>query len=135
MALNMNYKESLRNTMLDAIDTAVGASGFLIIYDGTQPTTVDTALGAQTVLATLPLSATAFGAAASGVITAAAITDDSSADASGTASWGSLTTSASARIVDFTVGTSGTDMIIDSVSITAGQVVSVSSFVITGANV
>lgn len=134
MALNMNYKETLRNTQLDAIDTAVGASGFLIIYDGVQPATVDTALSGNVVLATLPLSATAFAAAASGVLTANAITDDSSADNTGTASWGSLETSGNTRIVDFTVGTSGTDMIIDSVSITAGQVVSTSSFVITSGN-
>ena len=134
MALNMNYKESLVNTQLDAIDDAVGASGKLIIYDGTQPADVDTALSGNTVLAELALSATAFGAAASGVITANAISDDASADNTGTAIWGALLTSGNVRIVDFTVGTSGTDMIIDNTSIVAGQVVSVSSFAITGGN-
>lgn len=134
MVNNLNYKQSLINARLDAIDDAVGSSGKLRIYSGTQPATVDTALSGNTVLADLALSATAFGAASSGTITAASITNDSSADATGTATFFSLLTSADVRVVDGTVGTSGTDMIIDSTSITAGQVVSCSSFVITGGN-
>ena len=134
MTLNMNYTAALRNTALDAIDTAIGASGLLRIYDGAQPTDADTAVGAQNILAELPLSATAFGAASAGVMTAGAITDDSSANFTGTAAWGTLTTSGGTRVIDFTVGTTGTDMTIDSVSITIGQVVSCSSFVLTGGN-
>lgn len=134
MALNLNYNAAIRNAGLDAITTAVGASGKLKIYSGTQPTGVATALGAQVLLASLALSATFAAGASGGVLTASAITNDSSADATGTAAWGTLTTSADVRIVDFTVGTSGTDMIIDSTSITSGQVVSCSSFVITAGN-
>lgn len=134
MALNMNYSTTIRNTGLDAITTAVGSSGILVIYSGTQPATVATALSGNTVLATLALSATFAPASSSGVLTANAITNDSSADNSGTATWGSLETSGGTRCVDFTVGTSGTDMIIDNTSISAGQVVSCSSFVITAGN-
>lgn len=90
-----------------------------------------TALGAQVKLAELALSATAFGAAAAGVLTANAISDDASADATGTATWGTLTTSAGVRIVDFSVGTSGADLNLNSVAITAGGTVAVSSFTIT----
>lgn len=131
MALNPHYKLTTRNTMLDDIDTAIGASGFLRIYDGTQPTDADTALGAQVKLAELPLSATAFGAAAAGVMTANAITDDASADAAGTASWFTLTTSAGVRVVDGSVGTSGADLNLNSVTISAGANVSVSALTIT----
>lgn len=134
MALNLNYSTTIRNAGLDAITTAIGSSGKLKIYSGTQPTDVSTSLGAQTLLASLALSATFAAGASGGVLTANSITNDSSADNSGTAAWGTLTTSADVRVCDFTVGTSGTDMIIDSTSITAGQVVSCSSFVITAGN-
>lgn len=131
MALSPRYKESDRHVFLDQVDTSVGASGLLRVYDGTQPTNVATALGAQVKLAELPLSATAFGAAAAGVLTANAITNDASADATGTAAWGTLTTSAGVRIVDFSVGTSGADLNFNSVAFQAGAQVSVSSFTIT----
>jgi hypothetical protein len=131
MANSPRYKETDRNTFLDAIDTTIGASGFLDFYDGTQPTNVATALGAQVKLAHLPLSATAFGAAAAGVLTANAITSDASADATGTASWATLTTSAGTRVVDCSVGTSGADINMNSVAFTAGAAVSVSSLTIT----
>ena len=131
MANSPRYKESDRNVFLDSIDTSIGASGFLRIYDGTQPTNVATALGAQVKLAELPLSATAFGAAAAGVLTANAITTDASADATGTASWATLVTSAGVRVVDFSVGTSGADLNLNSVGITAGAAVAVSSLTIT----
>jgi hypothetical protein len=134
MASNLNYAVTLINNQLDEITSAIGSSGFLRIYDGTQPATADTAIGAQTMLAELPLSTTAAGAASSGALTLSAITDEASAAATGTASWGALVTSAGVRKVDFSVGTSGADLNLDSVSITAGQVVSVSSFVITGGN-
>ena len=129
--MNPHYKESDRHVFLDSIDTSIGASGLLRIYDSTQPTNVATALGAQVKLAELALSATAFGAAAAGVLTANAISNDASADATGTATWGTLTTSAGVRIVDFSVGTSGADMNFNSVAFQAGATVSVSSLTIT----
>lgn len=131
MAANPHYLEADRNTFLDAIDTSIGASGLLRIYDSTQPTNVATALGAQVLLAELALSATAFGAASAGVLTANAISNDTSANATGTATWGTLTTSGGTRRVDFSVGTSSADLILNSVAISAGATVSVSSFTIT----
>lgn len=134
MANNLKYAVTLKNAMLDAITTAIGASGKLRIYSGTQPTDPDTALGAQVLLADLALSATFAAGASSGVLTASAITTDSSADNTGTAAWGSLLTSANVRKVDFTVGTSGTDMIINNTSINSGQAVSCSALTITSGN-
>jgi len=134
MANNLNYKVSVRNARLDAIISAIGSSGKLKIYAGSQPTDADTALSGQTLLASLALSATAAPASSGGVLTFNSITNDSSADATGTAAWFTLTTSGDVRVVDGTVGTSGTDMIIDNTSISAGQVVSCSSLVITAGN-
>lgn len=135
MANNLNYKESIRNARLDAVDAGIGSSGKLRLYSGSQPTNVDTALSGQTLLAELALSSPAFDAAASGAMDADTISNDSSADATGTVAWGSLLDSSNVRQVDFTVGTSGTDMIIDNTSIVAGQVVSCSGITITGGNV
>lgn len=131
MANNPHYLEANRNAFLDAITTSIGASGLLRIYDSTQPTNVATALGAQVKLAELALSATFAAAASAGVLTANAISDDTSADATGTATWGTLTTSGGTRIVDFSVGTSGADLNFNSVSFTAGGNVAVSALTIT----
>lgn len=131
MASNIKIATTTRNAMVDRITTDVGASGLLKIYDGAQPTTVATALGAQVLLAQLALSATFAPAASAGVLTANAITQDSAADATGTASWYSLQTSAGVRIVEGTVGTATSDLILNTVSITIGGPVAVTSFTYT----
>lgn len=127
----LGYITTLRNTRLDAITTAIGASGLLRIYDGTRPATGG---AATTLLAQLTLSATFAPAASGGVLTANSITQDASADATGTATWGRLTTSGGTAIVDFSVGTSGSDLNLSTTSIVITQPVSVTSFVITEGN-
>lgn len=134
MANNLKYSVALKNSKLDRITATVGASGLLQIYSGAQPTNPDTAIGAQVKLAELVCNATFAPGASGGVLTANAIANDSSADATGTAAWFRLCTSGGTAVVDGTVGTSGTDCIIDNTSITAGQVVSCSSLVITAGN-
>ena len=131
----LKYSTTLRNAQLDAITTAVGTSGILRIYSGTRPANVAAAI-TGTLLAELVCNASAFAAAASGgVLTANAISNDSSANASGTAShyrlWKSDGTTA---VIDGDVSTSGADLNLDNTSITTGQVVSVTSFTITAAN-
>jgi hypothetical protein len=91
--------------MLDTINTELGSTAELRIYDGTIPTDPDTALGAQVLLAQLVCSSTVFGAASAGVITASAIASDTSANATGTASWASFVTGAGVRKIDCSVGT------------------------------
>lgn len=125
------YSTTVRNGMLDQITTAIGASGLLRIYDGTRPASGGTA---TTLLAQLALSATAAPAAAAGVLTFNAITQDSSADATGTATWGRVTTSGGTFVIDFSISTSGSDMNMTTTSIVATQPVSCSSFVITEGN-
>jgi hypothetical protein len=127
------YLAALRSNMLDEVTALVdaGTAGLLRIYDGTQPATGGTA---TTLLAELTFTDPSFPAASAGVLTASAITDDSSANATGTATWFRVVDSAAVFVFDGTVGTSGTDLILDSVSITAGQTVSVTSFVITEGN-
>lgn len=125
------YSTTLRNARLDAITTAVGASGKLRIYNGTRPATGGTA---TTLLAELTLNATFAPAAASGVLTANAITSDSSADATGTATWARVVTSVGTFVMDLGVGTSGQEVTISTTSIVAAATVSCSSLVITAGN-
>lgn len=120
-----------RSNMLDEITTDIGTSGLLRIYDGTRPATGGTA---TTLLAELALSATAAPAASGGVLTFSTISDDTSANATGTATWFRLATSAGVAVVDGDVGTSGSDLNFDSVSFVTGGTVAVTSFVITAGN-
>jgi hypothetical protein len=131
MALNPKYTATLRNALLTAINTDIGANALLRIYDGSQPASADTAVTSQTLLAELTLGATP-GVVSSGVWTANSITSDSSANATGTASWFRLVkTGGSTVVMDGTVGTSSSDMIISNTNITAGGSVAVTSWTIT----
>lgn len=84
-----------------------------------------------TKLATLTMSDPSFGAAASGTITASAITDDVAADATGTAAVFKLFDSTSTEVLRGTVGTSGADINFIDVGFIAGQIISITSFTIT----
>lgn len=125
------YSTTLRNARQDAITTAIGTSGLFRIYDGTRPASGGTA---TTLLAELPLSATAAAASSSGVLTFNAITTDASANASGTATWFRMVTSGGTFVIDGNVGTSGSDLNLTSTTIVSTQPVSISSCVITEGN-
>lgn len=123
MAIN-NIATFLRNTQADAFTAAIdggGGAGTIGIYTS----------GFSTLLATLTFSATAFGAAASGVCTAASITGDASADATGTAAVARVAQSDATQCFDMSVGTSGEDINLSTVAITSGDTVDISSFTIT----
>ena len=134
MALTPSTGVASRNLALNAAFDILN-SGKLRIYDGSQPASADTALGAQVLLADLTLNSTAFAAASSGSKAANSITQDSGADASGTATWGTLVASTRATVgtLDFSVGTSGANLNMNSVAISSGAAVGCSSFTITQA--
>lgn len=102
------------------------------IYDQTQPTDADTAIGAQVKLARLTFGNPAFGAGVAGVATANAITQDSAADATGTAAWfRALKTDGTTVVMDGSVGTSGANLNLNSTAIQINAAVAVSSFTLT----
>lgn len=125
------YSTTLRNAMLDEITAAAGSNALLRIYSGTRPATGGTP---TTLLAELTCNATFAPAASGGVLTLNSITQDSSANATGTATWFRIVTSGSTFVLDGNVGTSGSDLNLSSTSITSGQPVSVTSFTITEGN-
>jgi len=130
----LGYVAGLRNAQLDALTTFAGNSGKLRIYTATRPAT-GAAIGGATLLAELTCNATFAPAATGGVLTLNAIAQDASADATGTAAWFRLWKSdGTTAVLDGDVGTSGSDLNLNSVSITVGGTVSVTSFVITAGN-
>jgi hypothetical protein len=125
------YSNTMVNAEADAVGNALN-TGYIRIYDGTQPANADTAVSTQTLLAELRFGADAFGAASNGTITANAITSDSSANATGTASWARILASDGTTVwMDGSVGTSDANVILNTVSIVAGAVVSCSSLTFT----
>lgn len=118
-----DVKTDRMQAVVDQIDAGTGAGKLEI---GTS--------GMSTVLATITLSDP------SGTVSGAVLTfsgtplSDSSADASGTAAAARIRDSDNNDVVTgLTVGTSGTDIILDSTSITAGQTVTISSATLTHA--
>lgn len=122
-----------RSDRASALNTTIGANAILRIYSGSKPANPATAI-TGTLLAELTCGST-FGTVSSGVLTANAITQDSSANATGTAShfrlWKSDGTTA---VLDGDVATSGSDLNLTTTSIVSGQPVQVTSLVITEGN-
>ncbi len=131
----IKYDTTTRNAMLDALNTRIGTSAKVRIYNGTRPANVGTAITSQTMLVELTGNATAFAAAASGgVLTANAISNGTAA-ATGTASWCRVFQSnGTTAIADADVSTAGADLNLNNTSIATGQTVSVTSFTITDGN-
>lgn len=131
MALNPKTAVAQRNRAIDVVAARLN-SGYLRIYDGAQPTDADTAIGAQVLLAELRFGSTAFGAASAGSAAANAITDDSSANATGTAAWyRTFESDGTTAVMDGSVGTATSNLVINTTSIVSGATVSCSAFTIS----
>jgi hypothetical protein len=121
----VTYTTAVKNARLEAVVTAIGSTGVLEI--GTT--------GMSTVLATIALNSTA-GTASGGVLTFSGMPkSDTSADASGTAAAARIRTASGGTdvVTGLTVGLSASDIILDNLSINAGQTVTISSATITHA--
>lgn len=123
----VTYTNAVKIARMGAVTTAAGATAVLEI--GT------TAMG--TVLATIALGNPIAGAATgAGVLSLSGFPrSDTSADATGTAAAARIRTATGGTdiITGLTVGLSGSDINLDSLSITAGQTVTITSAVITHA--
>lgn len=139
MANNFRVSNAAAKRLADAFDDEINkgstAATFRIL-SGAQPADPDTA-ESGTLLAALTFSDPAFGGATDGnpggLLTASAITDDTSANSTGTAGyfrWAATGTSAD-DVADGEVGTSGADLNLNTTSITAGSTVSVTAATVT----
>ena len=132
--LNTGPRNAIVDALVDLIDAGAGA-GTIKIYTtgGGRPAGPATAITDQVLLATLTFSDPAFGAAGSGSATASAITSDTSADATGTATWARIADSNALAIVDVEVGTTGADINFNSVAFTAGSTVAITAMTVSKA--
>jgi len=120
----LTHSTAVRNTLADAVDTAVNtgstdASGDLVIMTG-----------GDVEVATIILSATAFGAASSGTITLASTPLSDSSATGGTAALFKFQDRDNTEIFRGTVTATGGggDIELSSVSIGAGDTVTITSF-------
>ncbi len=133
----------MSKALADAFDDRINTGGAVAsvrLYDDTaaRPADVDTAISTQVLLAELLMNATAFGAAADaapgGIITAAAIGDDVSADATGTLVFFRIVSDNSGSPDDECggeAGTSGADLNMNTLAITSGSTVSITAMTVT----
>lgn len=121
----VTYTTAVKNARMNAVTTAIGTTGVLEI--GTT--------GMASVLATIPLANPAAPGAASGVLTFTMPQSDTSADATGTAAAARIRTATGGTdiVTGLTVGTTGSDINLDTTSINAGQTVTITSATITHA--
>jgi hypothetical protein len=129
MALDTKLAAATANAAANAA-VALANGGKLRIYDGTKPTTADTAVSTQTKLAEFTLPSPAFGSASGGVATANAITA-STVTASGTPAWFRVVDSSGNPAWDGTAGTSGTDLVLNASPLASPADISVTSWTYT----
>lgn len=132
----IQFSVAVRNAMLDAIETAVGASAVLKIRTGAAPANCATA-DSGTVLATLNLPSDWMAAASAGSKAKSGTWEDTSADATGTAAHYRLyatdgTTCHEQGTITATGG--GGDLTVDNTSFAAAQAFTVTSWSRTAAN-
>ena len=136
--MSLQYSTTVRNAQLDALETAVGVSAILKIYDLTAGAPANCAAAITgTVLATLNLPSDWMAAASAGSKAMSGTWQDASADAAGVADFFRLfasdgTTCHAQGTV--TLGGGGGEMTLDNTNITAGQSVTVTSFAISAGN-
>jgi hypothetical protein len=134
----LQYSETVRNAKLDAVETAIGTSAILKIYDLSAGAPANTAASITgTILATLNLPSDYMSAAATGSKAKTGTWSDASADAAGTADFFRLfasdgTTCHAQGTVTATGG--GGDMTLDNAVIASGQVVTINTFTLTAGN-
>jgi hypothetical protein len=131
----IRFVTAVKNSALDTIKTAIDAgsgAGTIKIYTGTQPTSPADAITTQTLLGTLTFSDPC-GTSASGTLTMSAITQDSAADATGTATWARIADSTGATVcdVDVTATGGGGTLQFNTTSFVIGGPILISAFTIT----
>ena len=134
MAL-IKFATAVKNACLVPIQVAIDAGsgpGTIKIYNGVQPTLPSDAVTIQTLLGTLTFSDPC-GATAAGALTMSAITQDSAADATGTASWARIADSTGATVMDIDITTTGGGgtMQLNTTNIVIGGPILCASFVIS----
>ena len=134
----LSFVPTVSASVLTQIRDAINAgdsAGVIEVYAGTRPTDAATAVGSQTKLGSLTFSDPC-GTVSGNTLTMSAITQDSSADATGTATWArvsSVNSSVKTTVLDIditTIGGGGT-MQMNTTNVIAGGPILISAFVLT----
>lgn len=129
--MTTGYVPTLRNAQLDAITAFVGAAGKLVIYSGTRPATGGTA---TTVLGTFTLGSP-FAPAASGGVLSPTLPANTTGTAAGTASWFRVFKADGTTIcLDGSIGTSGSDLNLNTTTVSSGVTLSITAWTVTRGN-
>jgi hypothetical protein len=131
--MSLQFSTSVRNALLDAIESDIGASAILKIRTGAPPADC-AAADSGTVLATLNLPADWMAAAASGSKAKSGTWQDASADAAGTAAHFRIYDSGGS-VCDIqgtvTATGGGGDLTLDNAVLAVGQNVTITGFTLT----
>lgn len=109
--MTVRINAGLRNSQVDNAANQVADSGVLEFRTGAQPASADDA-ATGTLLASITLPASAYGAAAAGSASKAG-TWQGTVVAAGTAGWARMRNTGDTMRMDFSVGTTGTDIVFD----------------------
>lgn len=130
MASNLKVSLNCASAQAAALVGAYTNGSILNIYQGTQPATPETAIGAQVLLASIVLPSPAF-TQVNGVMTANAIASVT-IGVTGTAQFFRWNKSDNTTpIADGSIGVSGADMNLNSVALSAGATLAISSMTYT----
>jgi hypothetical protein len=131
------FSVAVRNARLDAIESAIGTAPLLRIYSGTPPANCAAALSGNTLLAEITLPSDWMAAASGGTKAKSGTWTDSSANATGTASFYRIFDSAGATCHEqgtVTITGGGGDLEVDNTSFASGQQFTVSTWSYTEGN-
>lgn len=130
--MSVQQSVAARNARIDAVVAQFGSTPVLKIYSGSAPANC-AAADTGSVVATLNLPNPCMNAASGGAATKTGTWEDASADGSGTATHFRIFNGATCHLQG-TVGTSGADLNLDTVGITAGDDIVITSFTLTAGN-
>lgn len=134
--MTVQHSTAVRNAKLDAIETTIGTAPVLRIRTGAQPANC-AAARTGTVLATITLPSDWMAAASGGTKAKSGTWQDTSADATGTAAHYEIMDSGVSTCHEqgsVTVTGGGGDLTLDSVSVTSGQQITITSYQLTAGN-
>lgn len=127
--MTIYWSESLRNGVLDAIETTIGTSPKVRIYAGSVPADTSAGIGGATLLVEFSLASDWMGNATAGAKTFSGVPLSETAVATGVASFYRIYKSDGSTCMEQgTVASSGGDMDIDNTSISGGQTVRITSW-------
>lgn len=132
--MTIQYSVAVRNARLDTVESTIGASAILKIFDGSLPANC-AAADNGTVLATVSLPSDWMAAASGGTKDKSGTWQDASADNSGSADYFRIYDSGGSTChVQGTFGTSGTDMVGSTSTFASGDSFTIDTFTLAAGN-